>query len=582
MSEKIIVADLGTGTVRTIEHSYEDDRPYGRRLVADLFKEFVPDGTDRFSPDNIIVIAPGLFAGNPAPSATRMLVATIEAADKGIQYCNTTGNMPQKLGSLGIAAVVIKGVAPQKGTVLRIDANGVYFDVCSGLAGRATTDIIRDLRGRFGADCAVTGNSIAGEMGMPLSTFFCTYPEGEPEYHCPRNGFGDVWGAKNLKAVVVCCDSYFSRECADPERFRKISRRLTRIITEDEICGGALPSYGSITIMKILQDRGSIAGLSKETEEQDGRADMRKPETKAVPIMSGTSDTGNAGVPVRSAYAERPGHLERSPNSCSNVRSGRKLNKVCAHMCVIGCLNRHVNVEGRMYSSPSQVETQAAIERCFGIDDYDLADRIHTASSEIGIAATEFVTACKTYARTAGIENGEEYLAEWLDDVRRGTLTGRVIASRTYGVASLYKDMDLEDWIDRKAVQDEGLYNVRLSTTYPGLAGLTALELLYAQIFVLENLGLCIFTSFALLGKTETFELLAEMFEARTGCPMTGEKLVTQAYDCIRTEREYHEQRWMAEQKSNIPPFTRVLYRYFDDRNTPAPQTKQPEEERKR
>jgi hypothetical protein len=191
---------------------------------------------------------------------------------------------------------------------------------------------------------------------------------------------------------------------------------------------------------------------------------------------------------------------------------------------------------------------------------------VQTGATEIGIVATEFVTACKTYALAEGIEHGERKLLDWLDEIEKGTLTGRVIASRTYGVGTLYSDTEMQKWIDRKAIEDEGLFRIRMNKAYPNLSGLSEIDLLYAQIFVLENLGFCIFSSFALLDRTETFELLAEMFNARTGAGINGETLVLEASNEMQAEREYNEHRWKAAQKNNIPEFTKVLYRYFGDR----------------
>ena len=99
MSEKVLIIDLNNMTCDVQKYSYETAGSYGRGLLIDLFCDHVSDKADRYSPENIIAIVPGLFTGNPAPSACRMLVATIEGREKGIQVSNTTGNMPQKLDS---------------------------------------------------------------------------------------------------------------------------------------------------------------------------------------------------------------------------------------------------------------------------------------------------------------------------------------------------------------------------------------------------------------------------------------------------------------------------------------------------
>lgn len=522
MSEKILVIDLSNKTCETLDYSFERERIYGRGLVLDLFKKYVPDETGRYDPANIIALVPGLFTGNPAPSACRMFVATIRDEAHGIEISNTSGDMPQKLGSLGIAGVVIRGCAEKRGTIVHITDNKVEFTVEEDLNDVRVSQIVSTLRERYGRDCAVIGSGIAGDMRLHLSMYFTTYPDGKPQFHSPRIGSGDVWGAKNLRAVVVSGNEYFGRECEDPERFTKVARELTKRILKDPVCGGALPAYGSITIMDILANAGALPDRSADMPPAEARKD--------------------------------------------SAANDMVVNRTCAPMCVIGCLNRHADDSGRMYSSPSQVETRAAIKKCFGVDDYELSEKVQTTATEIGIVATEFVTACKTFAIAQGIDNGQDKLLDWLDEIEKGTLTGRVIASRTYGVGSLYSDTEIRRWIDRRAVQDEELFDIKINKAYPRLSGLSEMDLLYAQIFVLENLGFCIFTSFALLDRTETFELMAEMFNARTRARINGEILIMNANRDMNAEREYNEHRWKAAQKNNIPEFTKVLYRYFGDR----------------
>jgi aldehyde:ferredoxin oxidoreductase len=363
----------------------------------------------------------------------------------------------------------------------------------------------------------------AADMRVSLATFFCTYPEGTPEYHCPRNGFGDTFGAKNLRAVVVEADSYFSRECGEEEIFRETGKKLAHRIVNDDVCGGALPAYGSITLLKILKDKKSIQSL-KHRERTEAQAEVK----------SGKADKG-----------------------C-------KTNYCCAPMCVVGCLNRHTSYEGDAFSSPAQSEVLSALQNCFGWDDPALACNVQDCANEIGIVGTEFVTAAKVYAEAQGLTPQPRQLLEWIGEIERGSLEGRVIASRTHGIAGLYPEKEeLRPLLDRKAIMDESLFDVKLSNPYASLSGLKDMELLYAKIFVLENLGFCIFTSFALLDDAETFEDMARMFTAKTGVEMDGETLIRQAHACIQAEQEYEAENWRAGLRSNIPPFTKVLYRYF-------------------
>lgn len=527
MAEKILLIDLNKKTVKSHPYSYDLNGVYGRGLALNLIEKNVPVDAGRYSAENALVIVPGLFAGNKAPSAVRMMIATAEDRGKGMQLCNTTGNMPQKLGSLGIAAVVIKGIAEEKNTVVRITEDGVDFMVKPELGGARVGDIVHTLKKDINKDIAIVGTGRCGDMRMSLSSMFLTYPDGRPEYHSPRSGFGDIFGAKNLRAIVVDSKGYFNRDNNSPDEFWSISKELTQKIVNDEVCGGALPTYGSITIMKILKSKASLAELS-----QNDRKDSLKVDT--------LTETDNA------------------------VDDNIHINRTCAPMCVIGCLNRHSDKDGKKYESPSQVEVEAAVKNCFGIDDFELSRAIQDKATDMSLVSVEYVTAAKAYAEAMGIEHGEEHLLEWLDEIEQGTAVGRIIASRTYGIGRLYADKGIESLMDRRAIQDESLFNIDIGSRYPRLKGMSAIDLLYAQIFVLENLGFCIFTSFALLDSDDTFEMLARMFTLRTGIETTGEELIIQANECIKAEKEFEEKRWRAATETNIPPFTKVLYRYFD------------------
>lgn len=518
MNERIVVINLSDRTIETKEFEGNYHGVYGRGLVLELAQEFIPDEVGRYDSKNAIIIIPGLFVGNFAPSTCRMFVATAMDRDKGLEICNTTGNMPQMLGSMGIAGLVIIGKSNDRGTVLHISPDGIEFRANENLCEMYTSDLIHTLKEEYGKDSSIIGTGMVAERRLSLATFSCTYLDGEPEYHCPRSGFGDVWGSKNLKALVVNGCGMFKRDCADSELFVQIGRKVAKAIINDEVCGGALPSYGSITILKLLKSKASLDEM-----------------------------------PVR-----------QKVSGSARSKSSTRFNYNCAPGCVIGCLNKHADYEGEIYSSPALSETQAAINNCFGVDDFDLANQIQTKATELGIVGTEFVTACKTYAISLGVSNGEEHLIEWIKEVENDSLIGRVICSRTHGIHNLYRDAGLDDWIDKRAVDDEKLFQVNMNTRYPKLAHLSEMEMLYAQIFVLENLGFCIFTSFALLGKTETFELLAEMYTARTGFSITAEELLIEADRCIKAEKEYTEHRWKCAQLDDVPPFTKVLYRYFE------------------
>ena len=512
----ILIANLTRGTV---ERESADSRDYGRGLAVRLLREHTPPRCGRLSPDNAFVIAPGLLAGTPVPCATRATVAA--RGDGGLAVTNITGDMPQKLASLDIAAVVLKGKARAGNAVLRIDGGGARILHMPELEGLDCGALVERLRGLWGAECAIAGCGPAADLGIPLSGLFTTYPEGTPRYTCPRSSFGDVPGSKGLRAVVVRCGRYFDAPCADRAGLQAAGKRLARRILDDPICGGALPGLGSITLLHLLKNRGELPPL---------------PEKRAV----------------------RP------------RTDGERVNYCCAPMCVIGCLNRHSAGSGRIYAAPEEAEVRAAVGACFGgrLSGAEMdacAAAVSARGLALGLNATEFVYAASMYLDAAGQEPAPERLEELLEEVAAGTVTGRILGGGTAEIARLYRDREaLQARMTRPAVQQEQKYALQMRRICPELAQIDDLELLYREIFLLENLGLCIFSSFALLDEREPVELLARLASCKTGRAETPESLLDYAGRCLREEESLQRQARLAGESRSIPVFVKGRYRYFE------------------
>lgn len=523
--EKILIADLATEEVVSSNYNLKEFDHYGRGLALSLIENIVPIDAGRYSPENAIVFIPGLFTGCKVASSCRLIIATKKDKNGGMQLSNTTGNFPQKMASLSIAGLVIKGSAKQKNTILHISKDGVEILTIPELENKRTSVMIKKLKEKFGDDAGIIAVGKAADMQMSLSSFICTYPSGEPEYNCPRSGFGDVMGSKGLRAVVVTGNKYFDRECFDEVKFQATGKEFAKLIIDNDICGGALPSFGSLTLIKILKDKEKVLSSIKE----------------------------NKVTTIKNKDINQPSRF-----------NGRKINLCCAPMCVIGCLNRHSVNDGEVYSSPDESEVREALKSCYEIDDYKYTKELRNRACELGIVGTEFVTASKMYFEATGLPSGKDEILQLLDEIENGTVIGRLVASRTFGVSKLYSDnKNLVSFLDREAIQDESDYEVSLNKFSDELKDISDIDLLYAQIFVLENLGFCIFTSFATVNSEKSLELMAKLFTFKTGIDVTPIQLINYAINCIKAELEYERRNFHENIRINVPPFTKVLYRYF-------------------
>lgn len=520
---KIVVVNL---TDESVEQYEADGREYGRGLAVSLLEKYMPAKCPRLGAENAFIIVPGLFTGAPVPCATRATVVAGGGEGAGISVSSITGDMPQKLASLGIAALVIQGKSDTGDVVLYLDKEQVEFHSMPELRGRTCGEIVEVIREKWGEDCASAGCGPAADLRLPISSLFVTYPEGTPRFSCPRSSFGDVPASKGLRAVVVRSRKYFEAECDDRAALQKKGKDLAQYIVNDPICGGALPGLGSITLLHLLKNKERLP----EVLTQEKKSDIKKRE-------------GAQG----------------------------KINYCCAPMCVIGCLNRHSGGSGRIYSAPEESEVRSAVGECFGRYLTDgqadqCAALLARRGMELGINITEFVFTLALYLEATGEVPNLERIAALTEELGQGTVTGRVLGGGTAAVCRLFADQDrIQEKRTHPAVQKEKEYKVKLDRTVGGIEEkVSDFELLYREIFLFENLGICIFSSFALLNKAEPLQLLTELYAYKTGRRITVEEMLEYSAACLKREEELKIRMGKAAAVRSIPEFVKVLYRYFE------------------
>lgn len=195
---KVLQINLTEGKVESILR--EDLVPYigGIGIAAKLFSELVDPAKDPLHPEQPIILANGPMS-TIFPVVTKV-VAVFRSpltGEWGESYAGLRLALAMRMS--GYQAIVIRGKATRP-TYLSISHQGVRFKDASALWGLSVSEtgsILRDLeRGRGQRSCIRIGP--AGEKGVAFANVNVdTYR------HFGRHGLGAVFGAKNLKAVVI-------------------------------------------------------------------------------------------------------------------------------------------------------------------------------------------------------------------------------------------------------------------------------------------------------------------------------------------------------------------------------------------
>lgn len=512
---KICFINLTTNEITYEDYNQEIMKYQGRSLASHLVNKYTSPTTDRLDHGNVIVLTPGLFTGTVAPSTGRISVMTKRGIGRGVLISNMTGALPQKIASIEIDSLVISGKSKNKNSIIYIDKNKIEIKELERINKKYVSEIISEIKALYGNDCAIMGTGPTADNMLPLSTMFSTYPEGNPQFYCTRNGFGDVWGSKGLKAIVVNNNKYFEKKCYDKKNFSNESKKLARIIINNPICGQALPGHGSITLIKLLKDKENI-------------------------------------------------FLQDVPKIKTTSKKSQKINRTCSPLCVIGCLNRHCKSDVEAFSAPAESEVNAALKNCFNINDVSFSKKINSRAFELGIDSTEFVFSSNLYFKAINLIPSNDQIYNLLDDIENNNITGKIIASKTEGIYNLFKEnQNLKELVTRPVIQEEKNFKIVLNKLFREFENIDDLELMYRQIFLLGNLGFCIFTSFALINNKDALKIISDMYYYHTGLRTSPVEMINFASECIQKELSDERNNAIESIQLNIPEFTKVLYRYF-------------------
>ena len=143
---KIAILDAAT---QSVQYQDDDGTEYGRGLAVKLLKQYMAD--------NVFVITPGLLTGTPVPCATRATIVGKSKEEREICVSNISGDFPQKLASMHLSGIVIKGSCKDKNTIIHIEEQKISFLDFPELQGKSCKEMVSCIREKWGRECAIIG-----------------------------------------------------------------------------------------------------------------------------------------------------------------------------------------------------------------------------------------------------------------------------------------------------------------------------------------------------------------------------------------------------------------------------------------
>lgn len=542
---RIARINLTTGEVRSEELDLELAKKFigGRGLGTKILYDEGVATAEPLSPENKLIYITGPMTGTKSPTAGRYMVVTKSPLTGMIASSNSGGKWGGKLKYAGWDALIVEGRA-EKLSYIHVEDEKIEILDAQEYAGMRSEQLDEELK-KVHPECSVLNIGPAGEHQSLLAAIM-----NDKDRAAGRSGVGAVMGSKNLKAITVSARRTVI-PAADEEALQEVSRECLRLIKENGVTGGGLRTYGTAVLVNIINNTGSFPTRNWQ-ESYYEQADDTSGET------------------LRETYLVK--------------------NAAC-HRCPIGC-GRVVKIGDKVVGGPEYEPLWAYGGNC-GVNDLNAIDEANMWCNEYGLDAIS--TPCTIAAAMELYEKGciseeecegmplewgsAEAIVEWTKRMGegRGELAKRM-ADGSYRLCEYYGHPEISMSVKKQempaydargiqgigityATSNRGGCHVRGYLISPEVLGLpeqldrTAVEgkAQWCKIFqdltaVIDSMGLCLFSSFALGAPN-----YAALLNAGTGTDYTAEELLTVGERIYNLERLFNKAAGMKPEDDRLP-----------------------------
>lgn len=545
---KLLRVNLTEGTIAKEELNVEIARNYlgGRGLGSKILMDEIDPKVDPFSPDNKLIFMTGPLTGTLGASAGRYEVVSKAPLTGTIGASNSGGHFGPELKYAGYDGIIFEGKA-DKPVYLYINDDDVELRPAEHLWGKTVFETTDQLLNETFEDAKVACIGPAGERLVLFATVM-----NDKHRAAGRSGLGAVMGSKNLKAVVVRGTK--SIEAAKPDQFMESCIDARNKLKTHPVTGTGLPTYGTEVLVNILNQSGALPTRNW----RDGG------------YFEHADDTG--GEALRDKYLVR--------------------NKGCFG-CSIGCgrVTRIPEGKFRSFGEGPEYEAGWAYGADCGVRDLAAISKANFTCNELGIDPITMgsTIACAMEMYEKGILSREEIGrslnfgdAEGIVELTRMTGLregfGDKLAEGSYRLAESYGHPELSMTVkkqempayDGRGVQGMGLEyatsnrggcHVRGYLTSPEILGVPVkldplvttdkagwLKTFQDLTAVIDSVGICLFTSFA-IGLPE----ITAMLKGLTGVDYSDEDVLKAGERIWNLERLFNLKAGFSKKDDTLP-----------------------------
>jgi len=510
----------------------------GRGLTARILSHDVPPSCHPLGKHNKLIFAPGLLAASRFPSSGRLSAGFKSPLTSGIKEANVGGTAGDKIGSLGIKAIILEGQPKDDRLhIIMINKEGATILPADDLTGLTNYSLVDKLRRIHGKNAGMLTIGPPGERKASMATVACTDIDGMPSRHLARGGAGAVMGSKGIKAIVIDDAGAKPAGAKRKDDFKNLVTDYAAFM-ENNKGAGLVRSYGQMGGLPWVSERNNSLSVRNFT----------------------------AGM------FEEAGKI----GGKQTVEYLKSLGGQWSIACMPGCLQKCSNIirdkEGNYVTSALEYETSAMLGANLGIDDIHAIADMSRLDDDYGLDDIEMGATLGIAVDAGLLEFGDAGRAMALiNEVGQGTVLGRTlgegaaVTARAFGISRVpvVKGQAIPAH-DPRVENGTGVTYCTSAMGADHTAGVvihkqeTAAEAVEIskrqQIYVasIDSLGLCYIAFFE---RAYPMEKIVDIINAYLGLDLSCQDIQETAKKLLAEERKFNINAGFTQRADRLPDF---------------------------